>query len=257
VPFFNFKFTENSAREGLCNMSSLKSRIKSKAILDFSPDVELPLRHRCRNPRCRCKLPIPTDSPRNAFCTRTCFTGYFRSRCLVCERPMERRQENQATCSRPKCKAALRRDRAHFFGKWGVGSGTPEEAEQALRNPIKSGIKTAHETCRPWRQVTGHALSSEVLRLATIGPERVIELERSQKVLVEAHLRASDPAIEAQRETAYVAAVKRFRDHGYGKPVAAPAFRVPTICDWEPAPSIDPASVPVIPEFLCRRKESS
>ena len=92
-------------------------------------------------------------------------------------------------------------------------------------------------------------MSSEALHLATIGPERIIELERSQKALVEAHLHTLDPVLETRREAAYVA-MKRFLDHGYGKPVAAPALRIPMICDWTPSSGIDPAGVPEIPSFL-------
>jgi hypothetical protein len=236
-------------------MSTMESKVKLKAVLTFSPDVAPQLRHRCRNPRCRCKLHEPTDISRNAFCTRGCFTSFYRSRCLVCEQPMERKQENQVTCSRPKCKAALRRDRAHFFGKWGDQSGrgcqTPGEAERGVGNPANTGIKTAHESGR-WRQIAGPPTSSEALRLATIGAERITRLEQERRAAVEAHLHDPDPDRATQREAAYVAAVKRFRDHGLGKPVAAPTLRIPTSCDWEPAPSIDPAGIPVISEFLRR-----
>ena len=31
------------------------------------------LRHRCRNPRCRMKLPTPIDNLHRAFCTRGCY----------------------------------------------------------------------------------------------------------------------------------------------------------------------------------------
>jgi hypothetical protein len=46
--------------------------------------------------------------------------------------------------------------------------------------------------------------------------------------------------------------VKRFRDRGYGRPVAAPTSRYLTSCSWTPSPGIDPASVPEIPSFLKR-----
>jgi hypothetical protein len=52
----------------------------------------------------------------------------------------------------------------------------------------------------------------------------IVQLERKQKALAEAYLHDPDPDRATQREAAYVAAVKRFRDHGYGKPVAAPAL---------------------------------
>ena len=91
-------------------------------------------------------------------------------------------------------------------------------------------------------------MSAAALRLAIIGDERVLRLEQEQRAIVEAHLRGS----AVDRGAFYVAAVKQFRDHGWGKPVAAPAFRFPVSCDWTPSSSTDPADVPTIPEFLQR-----
>jgi hypothetical protein len=48
---------------------------------------------------------------------------------------------------------------------------------------------------------------------------------------------------------------KRFRDHGWGKLVAAAALQIPTSCDW--APCKHPADeFPELPAFLCRKRES-
>jgi hypothetical protein len=95
-------------------------------------------------------------------------------------------------------------------------------------------------------------MSSATLRLATTGAERITRIESEQRALVGAYLHNPDPDRAARREAAYVAAVRRFRDHGWGRPVSAPALRIPTSCNWEPAPSIDPAGIPVISEFLPR-----
>src|SRR6516225_7835340 len=46
------------------------------------------LRHYCRNPRCRSKLPQPVANPREAFCARGCHSSFYLKRCLVCEGPM-------------------------------------------------------------------------------------------------------------------------------------------------------------------------
>jgi hypothetical protein len=43
-------------------------------------------RHRCRNPRCRLKLPVPVENKHRAFCSRGCHEQFYRARCLVCER---------------------------------------------------------------------------------------------------------------------------------------------------------------------------
>ena len=47
------------------------------------------LRHYCRNPRCRSKLPSPVSNPREAFCTRGCYESFHLKRCRVCEQPLE------------------------------------------------------------------------------------------------------------------------------------------------------------------------
>jgi hypothetical protein len=60
------------------------------------------------------------------------------------------------------------------------------------------------------------------------------------------HLHDPDQARARDREATYVAAVKR------GRPVAAPAVMSSVGCAWSPAPNIDPASVPDIPDFLRR-----
>jgi len=66
------------------------------------------LRHYCRNPRCRSKLPKPVGNPREAFCARGCHSGYYRKRCLICEGPMERKTERQRICRKSKCHGAFR-----------------------------------------------------------------------------------------------------------------------------------------------------
>jgi hypothetical protein len=236
-------------------MSSLRSRSKSpKANLAFSPDVELPLRYRCRNLRCRCKLPTPVTDERDAFCTRTCFASHYRSKCLVCGRAFARKRDDQTTCGRPKCQRALRLYPEQFLRKWAQVTAVNVNGSETLINRASKTAPEPESQPRPWRQVAGPPMSSEALRLATIGPERIIELERSQRALVEAHLHILDQVLETRREAAYVAAVKKFRDHRRGRPVAAPVFRFPMSCDWTPSASIDPSGVPDIPESLRRER---
>jgi hypothetical protein len=79
----------------------------------FDPN-QISLRHRCRNPGCRIKLPAPVGDARQAFCCQPCHASFYRTRCVVCERdisvdPMtgERRSgsAHRRYCGR-KCKAA-------------------------------------------------------------------------------------------------------------------------------------------------------
>ena len=53
------------------------------------------LRHYCRHPKCRSKLQTPVENHREAFCARGCHSAFYRHRCLVCERLMERKTERQ------------------------------------------------------------------------------------------------------------------------------------------------------------------
>jgi hypothetical protein len=67
-------------------------------------------RHYCRNPRCRSKLPVPVDNDHHAFCARGCHESFYRSRCLVCEDPMQRKREGQRIRSgHAKCRAEYRK----------------------------------------------------------------------------------------------------------------------------------------------------
>jgi hypothetical protein len=73
-------------------------------VTEFS---ETALRHRCRYPRCRSKLPAPVSNPREAFCARGCHSSFYRHRCLICEEPMERKTERQLVCGKRACRNAL------------------------------------------------------------------------------------------------------------------------------------------------------
>lgn len=69
--------------------------------------TETAMRHMCRNPRCRSKLPTPVSNPREAFCARGYHSSYYRKRCLVCEQPMERKTERQLICGKRLCRNGL------------------------------------------------------------------------------------------------------------------------------------------------------
>jgi hypothetical protein len=78
------------------------------------------LRHYCRNPRCRSKLPAPLSNPRDAFCTRGCYTSFYLRRCLACAGPIERKREDQKVCRKAKCRNAWRAGSG--FGCYAVSS---------------------------------------------------------------------------------------------------------------------------------------
>ena len=147
-------------------------------------------RQLCRNPLCRSKLKEPVENPRSAFCSRGCYSSFYRHRCMACEQAMERRSENQLLCGRRKCRTEMDALRRHgMLGRYvaEAASGTsikpgisplPLDSARSLvpgtpkvppKTSIKSGIKNALGPDRPWLQVAGPKLTGVGLRLATVG----------------------------------------------------------------------------------------
>ena len=83
-------------------------------------DFQQELRHMCRNPKCRMKLPEPVENPREAFCTRGCYGSFYLHRCLICEEPIT---PNRKICRKPECRRALAVGvgLGRFFAKTGQG----------------------------------------------------------------------------------------------------------------------------------------
>jgi hypothetical protein len=120
------------------------------------------LRHYCRNPRCRSKLPEPTSTTRDAFCARGCYLGFYRTRCAVCEKSFERKNEREKLCGRRKCRAAFKRDRAHYLGsRYGIA---PDVVEPS-RSVHFTGVKTRLIPDRAWRIIAGPAVPEINLRI--------------------------------------------------------------------------------------------
>jgi len=101
-------------------------------------ELKQELRHYCRNPRCRGKLPAPASNPREALCTKGYHGSYYRSRCLVCEAPMERKMEHQLVCGKRGCRNALRAGLG--FGRYHVPFGAVSPVEKAIKPGLKSGV---------------------------------------------------------------------------------------------------------------------
>src|SRR6516225_4294170 len=83
------------------------------------------LRHYCRNPRCRSKLPSPASDPRKAFCTRGCHSSFYLKRCLVCENDKPAGSTaRRKLCRRPKCEGRYRNNSADFDDRpWYIVAG--------------------------------------------------------------------------------------------------------------------------------------
>ena len=131
--------------------------------------AETELRHYCRNPRCRMKLPAPVDNPRKVFCTRGCHSSFYLKRCLVCEKDKPTGRANRLFCRRPKCRNEYSRNRQLFAF---VGQGS-QSSPIASAEPIKSGVKTVHSGVDRWRQGAGPKLTENQFHCATVpdGPD--------------------------------------------------------------------------------------
>jgi hypothetical protein len=101
-----------------------------------------PLRHRCRNPRCRMKLPAPVENLHHAFCCRGCYGGFYRSRCLVCERDL-RKTGKRGDASRLYCRPPSRcaAEAKKWPEKYGFGA-RPVPPPPFLPNNVRSAHST-------------------------------------------------------------------------------------------------------------------
>jgi hypothetical protein len=125
-------------------------------------------RHYCRNSSCRLRLPAPVDYPRDAFCTRGCHSSFYRSRCLVCETPIEQPKRGaRQLCEKAACRNALRVGSG--LGRYHASSG----AESKSETPDFIGSKLALESDRPsplaWRRIAGPELPEINLRIPLDG----------------------------------------------------------------------------------------
>jgi hypothetical protein len=121
--------------------------------------MTIPLRHRCRNPKCRMKLSEPADNEHHAFCTPGCHTSFYRRRCLVCEKALPEGPANRKTCKNAECRSSYRR----FPHAYDFPRGAFKEAKSVKPTPgagfverpsktsIKPGVFWRDKTGRGWR----------------------------------------------------------------------------------------------------------
>jgi len=126
------------------------------------------LRHHCRNPRCRSKLPMPVSNPREAFCTKGCHSSFYLHRCLACEGPLQRKREDQKVCRKAKCRNAWRAGSG--FGRYATSN-----AKLASKTPDFIDPKTPFKPDRAWRIVAGSEPNTSMLHCATVCGDEAIE----------------------------------------------------------------------------------
>src|SRR5215831_2791079 len=130
------------------------------------------LRHYCRNPRCRSKLPSPASDPRKAFCTRGCHSSFYLKRCLVCENDKPAGSTvRRKLCRRPKCEGRYRKNSAHYAflgGASELSTNDTTSAANASRSAQSTGIRIDGLGDRPWYIVAGPKITAAVYHCATL-----------------------------------------------------------------------------------------
>ena len=102
--------------------------------------AETAMRHYCRNPKCRMKLPAPVSNDREAFCTRGCYQSFYLKRCRVCECPIEQKRDGRRLlCKKPKCRAAWQA--LGGFGRYAVPSDAAKASKTLDFIDLKQGVR--------------------------------------------------------------------------------------------------------------------
>jgi hypothetical protein len=194
------------------------------------------LRHRCRNLRCRMKLPAPVSNPREAFCTRGCHSSFYLHRCLVCESPLDRKTGNQKVCRKSKCRNALAQGEG--FGHYHAISARTKLASQNLE--LKQETAAAQSVLSAtsalgWRQIAGPPLTSDQLRAATVpdGPNgqwkggEFERIEAKNRAMLKAHFAklAKECLIQPHHPPINIVAGYRFPDAIDLSPVKPTSFK--------------------------------
>jgi len=126
-------------------------------------------RQTCRNPNCGAKLKAPTDNRHHAFCTVGCYRQFFRHRCVVCERQMERPAQaaGKKICGKRKCRILLRQSPISYRP---MGHSLIE-GERPLGSADKIGGKKGwREQPKVWKVIAGQNLSHANL-IVPLDPE--------------------------------------------------------------------------------------
>jgi hypothetical protein len=198
------------------------------------------LRHHCRNPKCRMKLPAPVSNEHEAFCTPGCYRSFHLKRCGVCEKPLERRYQkrkrgdvtkyvriepNEPTaCADPGCKRQWREGDAlgRFWPKPHGGSQkTRHHQEVPAKGPVLGSVRESKNAKR-WVLVAGSGLTPNQLHCATVtdGPDCQWEggeferIEAKNRRALEAHfakLKAAETGEDRNQRLLHRAEVARGR----------------------------------------------
>ena len=167
------------------------------------------MRVRCRNLRCRSKLPVPTENDHKAFCSPHCHAQFFHWKCAVCETPIPRgRHSKPRKCCRDrKCRSAYRRFHETYSPPEKPSGGHREPIREAdVKNPCGTGSFFGEKGVRGWRwEASGdkHCLFLHDRHVATVsGAEGDWKITRPRTIPVQ-----GASTLEAARKKAVEAAL--------------------------------------------------
>lgn len=129
-------------------------------------------RIRCRNQRCRSKLPIPTDNHHKAFCSRYCYDQFYRLKCVVCEKDLPEEAAGRTLCSARQCRLDYRNFRQSYDFGYSEPDGHPgPDCKTDARSAHFTGVKSAQKAPGA-RIIAGPPLSDFSLWAATLDPPK-------------------------------------------------------------------------------------
>jgi hypothetical protein len=241
------------------------------------------LRHRCRNPHCRSKLPTPVSNPREAFCVRGCYESFHLKRCRVCEKRLEAKyrkvkpkndgghiryvkvEKSSPTCGSRDCKRRWRqKDNTGQFSAPKQATGYQGSQKSNLRKEVPAAQALFSAIRGPkWRQTVGSPLAPNQFHCATIpdGPDSKLQggdyerLEAKNRAALREHFRelAKQCLIQPHHPPVNVLGGYRFPDAPSIDLSPLPADDTVKRSDWKPcAPIVAIADDLSIPDFLKR-----
>jgi len=143
------------------------------------------VRHRCRNPHCRLKLPAPVENEHHAFCTRGCYDSFHHNRCRVCEADL-RKQGRRGDAGRLYCRPPNRGgyEARKWPHKYSYPSVPRPRAIQTPEVPILRGPKPASKLS-PGIVCDGRYPDMYRLRLPDGSLSDMVNLTRAKDALAE------------------------------------------------------------------------
>jgi hypothetical protein len=132
--------------------------------------TETAMRKMCRNPRCGCKLPEPVSNSKAAFCTKGCYSQFYRAHCLVCEAAIQQpKRGERLICKKAACINAFRESSGAYRYP------ASQTAESISETPDFIGSKQPLKPDRGWFIVAGSELSPSAFHCAIVGAQEAVE----------------------------------------------------------------------------------